>query len=155
MRYGRHLTFWLLTFLVLCGLLWLLREVLLPFVAGLALAYVQAPLADRLERLGLNRTIAALFIVATVVLALLAIAFFVVPFVVQQTLALASEIPGYVSRMRELMADPNRPWLHWFATENSPTSMSDFMRYASGWLTTFAASLWLPKFRATSRAYVN
>jgi predicted PurR-regulated permease PerM len=142
MRYGRHLTFWLLTFLVFCGLLWLLREVLLPFVAGLALAYVQAPLADRLERLGLNRTIAALVIVATVVLALLAIAFFVVPLVVQQTLALASEIPGYVTRIRDLMADPNRPWLHWFATETAPTSMSDFMRYASGWLTTFAASLW-------------
>jgi predicted PurR-regulated permease PerM len=142
MRYGRHLTFWLVTFLVFCGLLWLLREVLLPFVAGLALAYVQAPLADRLERLGLNRTVAALLIVATVVLALLALAFVVVPLVVQQSLALASNIPGYVSRIRELIADPNRPWLHWLATDNSETSLSDFMRYASGWLTTFAASLW-------------
>jgi predicted PurR-regulated permease PerM len=142
MRYGRHLTFWLLTFLVLCALLWLLREVLLPFVAGLALAYVQAPLADRLERLGLNRTIAALLIVATVVLVLLAVALIVLPLAVQQSLALASNIPGYVTRIRELIADPDRPWLHWVATDNSATSMSDFMRYASGWLTTFAASLW-------------
>jgi predicted PurR-regulated permease PerM len=142
MRYGRHLTFWLLTFLVLCALLWLLREVLLPFVAGLALAYVQAPLADRLERLGLNRTIAALLIVATVVLVLLAVALIVLPLAVQQSLALASNIPGYVTRIRELIADPDRPWLHWLATDNSATSMSDFMRYASGWLTTFAASLW-------------
>jgi predicted PurR-regulated permease PerM len=142
MRYGRHLTFWLLTFLVLCALLWLLREVLLPFVAGLALAYVQAPLADRLERLGLNRTIAALLIVATVVLVLLALALIVVPLAVQQSLALAFNIPGYVTRIRELIADPERPWLHWLATDNPATSMSDFMRYASGWLTTFATSLW-------------
>ena len=33
------------------GLLWLLSEILLPFVAGMALAYLLDPLADRLERL--------------------------------------------------------------------------------------------------------
>ena len=50
MNYGRYLTFWLLLFLVITGLIWLLNEVLLPFVAGFALAYLQAPLADRLQR---------------------------------------------------------------------------------------------------------
>ena len=74
MKYGRHLAFWITTFLVLFAVIWLLRGILLPFVAGLALAYVQAPLADRLERLGMNRTLAALLIVAVVVLALLGIA---------------------------------------------------------------------------------
>ena len=73
MSYGRQAVFWLLTFLVLAGLLWLLKEVLLPFVAGFALAYLQVPLADRLERLGVNRTIAALLIVVVVMLALVAI----------------------------------------------------------------------------------
>ena len=58
MTYGRHLSFWVATFLVLAALLWLLHDMLLPFVAGIALAYVLAPLADRLERLGVNRTIA-------------------------------------------------------------------------------------------------
>ena len=33
----------------------LLREVLLPFVAGLVLAYLLNPLASRIERLGMNR----------------------------------------------------------------------------------------------------
>ena len=64
--------------------MWLLSEVLLPFVAGIALAYVLAPLADRLERLGINRTFAALLIVSVVVLALLAAALLVVPLLVQQ-----------------------------------------------------------------------
>ena len=84
MTLGRQVTFWLITFLVILALLWLLSEVLLPFVAGIALAYVQAPLADRLERLGLNRTLAALLIVSVVVLALLAVALLVVPILVQQ-----------------------------------------------------------------------
>src|SRR5437868_13616385 len=113
MTLGRHAVFWLIAFLVILGLLWLLSAVLLPFVAGLALAYVQAPLADRLERLGLNRTLAALLIVAVVVLALLAIALIVVPLVGQQSMALLSNIPGYVARVRELIVDPDRPWLNW------------------------------------------
>ena len=74
MMYERPVIFWLVIVFVFCALLWLLSEVLLPFVAGVALAYVQVPLADRLERLGMNRTVAALLIVVTVVLALLAIA---------------------------------------------------------------------------------
>ena len=41
-------------------LLWLLSDVLLPFVAGMALAYLLDPLADRLERLGVSRLVAAL-----------------------------------------------------------------------------------------------
>ena len=40
----------------------LLREILLPFVAGMVLAYLLDPLANRLERLGMNRLIATLAI---------------------------------------------------------------------------------------------
>jgi len=70
---SRHLAFWLLTFFVLAALLWLLHDVLLPFVLGMALAYVQAPIADRMERLGINRTVAALLMVSLVVVALVAL----------------------------------------------------------------------------------
>jgi predicted PurR-regulated permease PerM len=142
MKYGRHLTFWLITFLVICALLWLLREVLLPFVAGIALAYMLAPLADRMQRLGLNRTVAALSIVAVVLLALLAAALLLVPLVVQQGLALLSNIPRYVARVRELIADPDRPWSSWIGSADSSKTVSDIMGYASAWLTTFAYSLW-------------
>src|SRR5438309_9827208 len=101
MTLGKQVAFWLITFLVLLGLLWLLSAVLLPFVAGLALAYLQAPLADRLERLGLNRTVAALLIVTVVVLGILAAVLLLVPLLVQQGLALAGDLPGYFTRLRE------------------------------------------------------
>ena len=38
MMNGRHFRFWLVTFLVLAACLWLLHDILLPFVAGIALA---------------------------------------------------------------------------------------------------------------------
>jgi len=95
MIYGRHLTFWVATFLVLVALLWLLHDILLPFVAGIALAYVLAPLADRVERLGINRTVAALLVVSVWVVALIALMLLLVPLLLQQGSALISNIPGY------------------------------------------------------------
>jgi len=142
MMLGRHVAFWLIAFLVILGLLWLLSAVLLPFVAGLALAYLQAPLADRLERLGLNRTIAALLIVSVVVLGLLALVLLLVPLLVQQGLALAADLPNYFTRIRELLADPSRPWLQWIAGDDSSKTVTEFAKQAAAWLTGFAASLW-------------
>jgi predicted PurR-regulated permease PerM len=142
MTYGRQLAFWLIAFLIFLSLLWLLREVLLPFVTGIALAYVLAPLAHRLQKLGVNRTVAALLIVAAVVLALLALALLVVPLAVQQSVALLSSIPGYVARIRDLIADPSRPWAEWLATTDANKAVSDFMSHASAWLAGFAYSLW-------------
>ena len=142
MMYERPVIFWLVIVLVFCALLWLLSEVLLPFVAGVALAYVQVPLADRLERLGMNRTVAALLIVTTVVLALLAIALLVVPYVMQQLMSLISTLPTHVSRLRDIVADPNRPWLNWLVSGEQNKAVSELVGHASAWLTKFAYSLW-------------
>src|SRR6266436_9722432 len=103
MMQNRHLAFWLLTCLVLAALLWLLHDVMLPFVAGMALAYVQAPVADRLERLGVNRTIAALLMVTLVVVLLVALVLLLVPLLLQQGSALISHIPGYFKRVQEML----------------------------------------------------
>ncbi len=139
----RHVTFWAIVFVAGCALLWLLRDVLLPFVAGIALAYVLAPVADRLERAGLNRTLAALSIVGIVILALIAVALLIIPLAVQQGVLLLSNIPSYVARIRELVAAPDRPWSNWVGSANSSKALSDFMHYASTWLTGFASSLWV------------
>ena len=56
----RQIIFWLGAFVVVVLALWLLSEILLPFVAGLAIAYLLTPLTDRLERYGINRLVAAL-----------------------------------------------------------------------------------------------
>ena len=141
MMYERPVIFWLVIVFVFCALLWLLSEVLLPFVAGVALAYVQAPLADRLERLGMNRTVAALLIVITVVLALLAIALLVVPYVMQQLMTLISTLPTHVTRLRDIVADPDRPWLNWLVSGEQNKAVSELVGHASAWLTKFAYSL--------------
>ena len=142
MKYGRHLAFWITTFLVLFAVIWLLRGILLPFVAGLALAYVQAPLADRLERLGMNRTLAALLIVAVVVLALMGIALLFIPLLAQQGLGLLTNLPNYVTRIRALIAESELPWLRSLVGGEFNKTLTELAAGAASWLAAFAASLW-------------
>ena len=139
---GRHLTFWLATFLVVAASLWLLHEILLPFVAGIALAYVLAPLADRMERLGMNRTLATLLIVSLFVVSLIALTLLLVPLLLQQGVALISNIPGYVKRVKELVVDPNFPWLNWLGSGDPNKAVSDLVGQVATWLLGFAYSLW-------------
>jgi predicted PurR-regulated permease PerM len=59
MSLTRQMAFWVLTFVVAVAALWVLRGILLPFVVGMALAYSLNPLANRLERVGINRLAAS------------------------------------------------------------------------------------------------
>ena len=47
--------FWVAALAVFVAVLWLLSDILLPFVAGMALAYLLDPVARRAERLGISR----------------------------------------------------------------------------------------------------
>ena len=91
--------FWLATLAVFVLLLWLLSEILLPFVAGLALAYLLTPVTDRLERLGVNRLAAALLIITLVVMAFVLVILLVAPILGGQLASFIEKIPGYVTTL--------------------------------------------------------
>ncbi len=143
MSFERQLRFWIATFVVVVLLLWLLSDILLPFIAGTALAYLLNPLTNRLERLGLNRTLAALVIVSIVVLAFVFLILLIVPILVDQLSALISNIPGYVTRLQALLADPNRPWLgRVIGSGDTSKTIGDLVTQGAGWLAAFLRSLW-------------
>lgn len=108
MIHKRHLAFWIAILLAFVFLLWLLSGILLPFVAGLALAYLQTPLADWLERRGMNRTLAALLIIGTVVLIFILLALLLAPILAEQAAALIAAIPKYGARIQTLVSDSGR-----------------------------------------------
>lgn len=51
----RRMAFWLIGFVAFLGVVWLLRSILLPFLAGLAVAYFLDPICDRMQRWGMSR----------------------------------------------------------------------------------------------------
>jgi predicted PurR-regulated permease PerM len=100
MRGDRHVWFWAAALAVAVLLVALLRNVLLPFVAGAALAYFLNPVADRLERTGIGRTAAAALIVGLAGLLLLLAVVFLVPLAVGQLSQLAGTLPGDLERIK-------------------------------------------------------
>ena len=59
--------FWITIFAIVLMALVLLREILLPFAIGMALAYLLVPVVNRLERVGVNRALAALTLILVLV----------------------------------------------------------------------------------------
>lgn len=93
--------FWLAAFAGFLLLVWLFSPVLLPFVAGLAIAYLLDPFVDRLEVWRLPRwaaTAAALLLFAS---ALFLAALLLVPLIQAQVTHLLDVLPGYATRVRE------------------------------------------------------
>jgi predicted PurR-regulated permease PerM len=143
MIHRRHLTFWIVTLVVFAFLLWLLSDILLPFVGGLALAYLQTPLADRLERLGMNRTAAALLIVGLVVLTFILLALLLVPILAEQAAALIAGIPNYVTRLQALLSESGPPWLRQFVNGgDAGKAMTELLAQGAGYMAAVARSLW-------------
>ena len=89
----------------------LLKDILLPFVAAIVVAYFLNPLADRLEALGLNRAWAAVLIVgvAAVIVALALV--LLVPILVEQVRQLIAALPGETERFKALLERHGRDWL--------------------------------------------
>ena len=101
MRPEQRVRYWLIAIAALLIAVYLLRGILLPFVAGMAVAYFLDPLADRLERMGASRLVATIIItVGFFVLAGLGV-ILVLPVLEGQITAFATRIPGYIQGLVE------------------------------------------------------
>jgi len=143
----RQALFWLGALLVLIIVLWILRAVLLPFVAGLVLAYLLNPLANRLERAGMNRTVGSLIIVGVFVLVFIATIMVLVPVLGNQLFAFIQHLPDYVTRLQALLTQERWDWLQKIFgqipdIQSLQKPLADLMTQAAGWLIGFLQSLW-------------
>jgi predicted PurR-regulated permease PerM len=139
-----QMKFWLATLAFFILILWLLSEILLPFIAGLAIAYLLTPLTDRLQRMGLHRLAAALLIITVVVLAFVIVILLIAPILTGQLWSFIANIPGYVTKLQTLLSDQSLPWVQKLlgAGFSPDKSISELATQGVGWLTTFLKSLW-------------
>jgi predicted PurR-regulated permease PerM len=95
-----QLRFWLVLLLVTLICVYLLRSVLLPFVAGMAVAYLLDPVCDRLERWKLSRTWATTLVTVCFVLLCALVLLLIIPAVVSQIATFVERAPEYVSALQ-------------------------------------------------------
>ena len=111
MTLRRQVVFWIATLAAVIGFVLLLHQILLPFVAGMVLAYLLDPLANQLERLGIGRFAAAFLIICAFGFFVIFLFMLIAPILLVQLASLVEELPHYVVRLQAVVADPNREWL--------------------------------------------
>ncbi|MGH6891111.1 MAG: AI-2E family transporter, partial [Dongiaceae bacterium] len=79
----------------------LLKSILLPFVAGMAIAYLLDPVCDRLEAMGASRTTATVIVTAVFAVVVILLLLLIVPLAVQQAIAFLGSLPDFISRTHD------------------------------------------------------
>src|SRR5690625_74966 len=100
MRIRWPLIFWLLFFAASCLLIWLLSDVVMPFVAGMAIAYFLDPVCDRLELIGLSRIMATWVVTIVCTAILIVVLALVLPAAISQTVDLIERLPNMLESVR-------------------------------------------------------
>ena len=99
-----QLRYWGVATVVFVAVLYLLGDVLLPFVIGGAIAYFVDPVADRLERLGLSRSAATAVITVASVLLFVLMVLMVVPALIAQMIDLINVLPQLFQDLRTFVS---------------------------------------------------
>ena len=101
--FRRQIRFWLIVAALLALFIYVFSEILLPFVAGMVLAYFLDPVADRLERAGLSRVWATIFILFAFVVVLTVGFIILIPILTSQLTDFVARLPDYLSRLQALI----------------------------------------------------
>jgi predicted PurR-regulated permease PerM len=144
MTYRLQMGFWLSTLLVFILSLWLLQDILLPFIAGFVLAYFLDPVADALERAGMSRLFATLLILLAAVAGIVILVLVVAPVLAEQALLLANDLPGLIQSLVTRLEEVTPQRLKDLLAKNSSDasgSIGDIAGQATGFVATLAKSL--------------
>lgn len=100
MTLRQHIWFWVGLVATSLFLLGILSDILLPFVAGMAVAFFLDPVADRLEALGLSRVLATTIITIIFFILLILSVLLLVPLIAGQGLELVEAAPDYIKAVK-------------------------------------------------------
>ncbi|MBB5274033.1 AI-2E family transporter [Rhizobium rosettiformans] len=141
----RQVFFWLVTLAFFVAFLMLFSSILLPFIAGMALAYFLDPVADRLERIGLSRLMATVVILISFVVVFVLSLMIIIPVLASQLNEFIQRVPGYVTQLQTFIATSNASWLPDWVDSQMGTIRENFSRYLSegvGFLGTLVEQIW-------------
>jgi predicted PurR-regulated permease PerM len=126
MTLRQRASFWLGAILVLLAALYLLGNILLPFVAGMAVAYFLDPVVDRMERVRVPRSLGTMLALLLFFCFFALLVILLVPLIHDQAIRLGERLPGYLDvlyeRLTPLIAEVQRR-----LADSPDTGMSDII----------------------------
>lgn len=144
-NFRRQIGFWLATAAFIALFLYVFSNILLPFVAGMALAYFLDPVADRLQRLGLSRTAATFLILIIFVIVLVVAMVVLIPVLASQLADFLEKLPEYLAKLQSLVTNFDPQWLEQrFGLDagSLKDGLNSLLTTGIGLLTTIFQSIW-------------
>ncbi|TIV94349.1 MAG: AI-2E family transporter, partial [Mesorhizobium sp.] len=141
----RQIAFWLIFAVILALFLYIFSGILLPFVAGMVLAYFLDPVADRLQRLGLSRLMATVVILIAFVVVVVLAFVILVPVLATQMADFARKLPEYLTRLQSLITSFDPKWLEQRFGVNAAglrDGLNSLLTSGFSLLTTVFTSIW-------------
>ncbi len=145
MTIRKQLSFWFATLLVFVLFLYIFSPILLPFVAGMALAYLLDPTADWLEARGMSRLLATLTILVLFVVIFLLALLLILPVLGGQLAGFMEKLPMLVQDLQNLIAGSLGDRLKSFFgvdVSDLKSNMGDIVGKSASWIGGLAKSLW-------------
>ncbi|MEM7303510.1 MAG: AI-2E family transporter [Pseudomonadota bacterium] len=137
--------FWLLTAVVFLAFMWIFRGIMLPFIAGMALAYFLDPVADWFERRGASRMVATSLILCLFLVIFVLALMIVIPILAQQLDNFIGELPNYIGSLQAMLTATESEWLRRLIGEGARTlqdNLNEIMREAATWLSALLRGVW-------------
>ena len=141
----RQLLFWVGAGVALIAFLYVFSAILLPFLAGMILAYFLDPIADWLERRGLSRLAAAVLILVIFVIVLVLALMLIIPILATQLADFLARLPDYLSRLQLLVTSIDPKWLSETLGVDPAAlreGINSLLTQGAGFLSTLFASIW-------------
>lgn len=143
--FRRQFRFWLIAALFFAAFVYVFSDILLPFVAGMVLAYFLDPVADRLQRLGMSRFMATILILIAFVIVLTLALIILIPLLATQLSDFISRLPSYLSQLQGLITEIDPSWLEQrfgIDANNLREGLNSLLSSSVGFLTTIMQSIW-------------
>ncbi len=146
MSLKRQFAFWVAAFCGFAFFLYLFSGILLPFIAGMFLAYLLDPVADRLERLGFSRLWATFTILFVFVILFAVTMIIILPVIGHQLAGFIGRLPDYVSQIQDFFARRARGGriaaAAGMSQDDLKSSVTSLMTEAASWLGRLAQGIW-------------
>lgn len=142
---------WLAVLVAVLAAVYALADIMLPFVAGMAVAYFLDPVVDRVERRGASRILATSLVTATFFVVVVVLLILLLPLLQDQVVRFADKLPSYVGALADRI-EPMRaalaPLIERVQSHLPPEEVArlrgvagDYVAQGVQWLVAFARQL--------------
>lgn len=135
--------FWIVITCILFLAIYTLSPVLMPFVAGMILAYLLDPLVDRVEKIGIRRSLSTFFVLTIFFVCSVGSSLLLLPVILNQLSNLTSFLPALISNLEPFIRQARSLVDNAIKADNNnqlPLPVADILNWAGGFLTEIISS---------------